>query len=287
MKKLLYQLDTDVLPAVFDNVVAYDGGADHVNGYGGVTAGNVGPLVEGAIFTRGPADKKNTALFVGGSNLLAGEQVVAAVQSKFFGKFRVSIMVDCNGSNTTAAAAVALLTNGRSLAGKQVVLLGGSGPVGQRAAVLFAREQAQVRIVGRRLDVLQQVCGSIAKRFGCDVEATAAATMLERNAAITGAHVVLATGAAGVTLLEQHTWESSPTLEAIADANASPPAGIEGVGMSDRGRSSQGKALFGPLGIGALKLAVHRACIGKLFTTNDLVLDVAEIYAVAKSMVAS
>ena len=48
MKKLLYQIDTDLHPAVFDNVVAYDGGADHVIGYGGVTPDNVGPLVDGA-----------------------------------------------------------------------------------------------------------------------------------------------------------------------------------------------------------------------------------------------
>src|SRR5271170_1850917 len=72
MKKLLYQFDTDSLPSVFDNVVGYDGGADHIAAYGGVNADNVGSLVEGAIFTRSPKDKKNTALFVGGSNMLQG-----------------------------------------------------------------------------------------------------------------------------------------------------------------------------------------------------------------------
>ena len=82
MKKLLYQFDTDTLPSVFDNVVGYDGGADHISAYGGVTAGNVGALVEGAIFTRAPKDKKNTALFVGGSNLLQGEAVLAAIRAK-------------------------------------------------------------------------------------------------------------------------------------------------------------------------------------------------------------
>jgi methylenetetrahydrofolate/methylenetetrahydromethanopterin dehydrogenase (NADP+) len=89
MKKLLYQFDTDALPAVFDNVVAYDGGADHVSAYGGVTAANVGALVEGAIFTRGPKDKKNTAIFIGGGNMTEGEAVLAAVRKKFFAKFSV------------------------------------------------------------------------------------------------------------------------------------------------------------------------------------------------------
>jgi len=117
MKKLLYQFDTDALPAVFDNVVGYDGGADHITAYGGVNPANVGGLVEGAIFTRGPKDKKNTALFIGGGNMTAGQALLEAVQAKFFGKFRVSVMFDCNGSNTTAAAAVAWLAHGRSLAG--------------------------------------------------------------------------------------------------------------------------------------------------------------------------
>jgi hypothetical protein len=284
-KKLLYQFDTDPLPAVFDNVVAYDGGADHISAYGGVTAANVGGLVEGAIFTRGPKDKKNTALFIGGGNMAAGQALLAAVQAKFFGKFRVSVMFDCNGSNTTAAAAVAWLAHGRSLRGKRAVVLAGTGPVGQRAAALLSSEGASATITGRKLDAVQMAAASIKSRFGFDVEARAAATNEERAAAIEGAHIVLATGAAGITLLQASQWQGHPTLELVADANASPPAGIEGVAMADRGTESHGKLLFGPLGFGALKLALHRACIAKLFDQNDLVLDAEEIYALAKTMV--
>jgi len=285
MKKLLYQFDTDPLPAVFDNVVGYDGGADQVCAYGGINAKNVGNLVEGAIFTRGPKDKKNTALFIGGGNLPEGEAVLAAVRAKFFDRFRVSVMFDCNGSNTTAAAAVAWLAHGRSLEGKRAVVLGGSGPVGQRAAVLLAREGAAVSITGRKLDVVQAACDSIKSRFGSVLTAIEATTNAERAAALNGAQIVLATGAAGITLLDANSWQDSATLELVADANASPPAGIAGVGISDRETISHGKTLFGPLGFGALKLALHRACIARLFERNDLVLDVQEIYAIAKTMV--
>ena len=285
MKKLLYQFDTDTLPAVFDNVVAYDGGADHVCAYGGIDAANVGGLVEGAIFTRGPKDKRNTAIFVGGGNMTAGESVLAAIRAKFFGNFRVSVMFDCNGSNTTAAAAVAWLSHGRNLEGKRAVVLGGSGPVGQRAAVLLAREGAAVCITGRKLSVAESACDAINARFGVRVQASQALTTADRAAALDGAHIVLATGAAGITLLDAQTWQTSKTLELVADANASPPAGIEGVGISDRGTPSHGKLLFGPLGFGALKLALHRACVARLFDTNDLLLDAEEIYAIAKTMV--
>jgi methylenetetrahydrofolate/methylenetetrahydromethanopterin dehydrogenase (NADP+) len=287
MKKLLYQFDTDFHPSVFDNVVGYDGGADRISAYGGVTAENVGALVEGAIFTRAPKDKKNTALFVGGSNMIQGEALLGAIRAKFFGRFRVSVMFDCNGSNTTAAAAVAWLAHGRALGGKRAVVLAGSGPVGQRAAVLLAREGAHVAITGRKLSGIQSARDAIKARFGIDVEAIEAPTNTDRAAAIKGAHIVLATGASGVTLLDAQQWQDSPSLELIADANASPPAGIEGIGLSDRAASSHGKILFGALGFGALKLALHRACIARLFGQNDLVLDAEEIYGIAKGMVAT
>jgi methylenetetrahydrofolate/methylenetetrahydromethanopterin dehydrogenase (NADP+) len=285
MKKLLYQFDTDALPSVFDNVVGYDGGADRISAYGGIDAKNVGGLVEGAIFTRGVKDKKNTAIFIGGGNMVEGEAVLAAVRKKFFGKFRVSVMFDCNGSNTTASAAVAWLAHGRALAGKRAVVLGGSGPVGQRAAVLLAREGAEVAITGRKREVVQAACDSIRARFGIAVRAIEAPTNAERGAAIEGAHIVLATGAAGITLLDEKQWQDSTTLQLVADANASPPSGIEGVGQSDRGSTKHGKILFGPLGFGALKLALHRACVSRLFEQNDLLLDAEEIYAIAKVMV--
>ena len=287
MKKLLYQFDTDTHPSVFDNVVGYDGGADHISAYGGVNAANVGALVEGAMFTRSPKDKKNTAIFIGGSNMPQGEAVLAATRAKFFAKFRVSVMFDCNGSNTTAAAAVAWLAHGRSLRGKRAVVLAGSGPVGQRAALLLAREGAQVTITGRKQSVVEAACEAINKRFGIDVRAIEAATRVERSAALAQAHIALATGASGITLLEAKDWQENASLELIADANASPPAGIEGVGLSDRGASSHGKILFGALGFGALKLALHRACVARLFEQNDLLLDAEEIYAIAKGMVGS
>jgi len=285
MKKLLYQFDTDPLPAVFDNVVGYDGGADHITAYGGVNAGNVGGLVEGAIFTRAPKDKQNTAIFIGGGNMAEGEALLEAVRAKFFAKFRVSVMFDCNGSNTTAAAAVAWLAHGRSLKHKRAVVLAGTGPVGQRAAALLAGEGATVAITGRKLDAVQAACRSIHSRFGAEVRPIAAATQAERGNAVEGAHIVLATGAAGITLLEASQWQTSPSLQLVADANASPPAGIEGVSMGDRGTHSHGKILFGPLGFGALKLALHRACIARLFEQSDLILDAEQIYALAKTMV--
>ncbi len=285
MKKLLYQFDTDALPSVFDNVVAYDGGADQVIPYGGVSPQNVGGLVEGAIFTRAPKDKRNTAIFVGGSNLLAGEALYQAVQKKFFGNFRVSIMLDSNGANTTAAACVAWLSHGRSLQGMKAVILAGTGPVGQRAAVMLSQEGASVSITGRQLDKTQATCDAIEHRFGVKTHAIAAPDLNARAAAVQDAQIILATGASGVVLLQEANWKCLPGLKLVADANATPPMGIEGIDVMDKGAQRHKALAFGAIGFGSLKLALHRACITRLFVQNDLKLDANEIYAIAKTMV--
>src|SRR6204780_644518 len=160
------------------------------------------------MITLWPKDKQNTALFIGGGNMGEGEAVLAAVRKKFFAKFRVAVMFDCNGSNTTAAAAVAWLAHGRSLAGKRAVVLAGTGPVGQRAAALLASEGVAVAITGRKLDVVQAAAQAIKARFGAEIRPIAATSAAERGQAVEGAHIVLATGAAGITLLDAAQWQS-------------------------------------------------------------------------------
>jgi hypothetical protein len=285
VKKLLYQFDTDPHPSVFDNVVSYDGGADHVSAYGGVTPANAGALVDGAIFTRAPKDKKFTAITVGGSSMAEGELLFKAVKKKFFSNFRVSVMLDSNGSNTTAAAGVAWLAHGRSLEGKRAVVLAGTGPVGQRAAVMLSREGVRVTLTSRSAERAQAAAQAIQQRFGIEVATTVAADNEARGKAIAGAQIVFAAGAAGVQLLEERHWKDSASLELLCDANATPTLGIEGVDMMDRGKERHGKAAFGAIGFGALKIALQRACIARLFEQNDLVLDAEEIYAIAKPMV--
>jgi hypothetical protein len=286
MKKLLFQIDTDPIPAVFDTVVAYDGGADHVTAYGGINPSNVGPLVDGAIFTRAPKEKKFTALFVGGSNMAAGEELFNAVKKKFFANFRVSIMLDSNGSNTTAAAGVACMVKsaGGSIAGKRAVVLAGTGPVGRRAAVMLAREGAQVSLTSRSMQRAQDAANAIKQRFGLDVTPVEAFDCDARGRAIEGAQLVFATGAASALLLEAKHWQNNPGIQIMADANATPPLGIEGVDMMDKGNERNGKVVWGAIGFGALKLSLHRACIAQLFEASDQVFDAEDIYAKAKTM---
>jgi len=284
MKKLLFLFDTDAYASVFDTVVAYDGGADCVTGYANVTPGNVGALVDGTIFTRGGKDKQNTAIFVGGGDMEKGEAVFEAVKKKFFGPFRVSIMLDPNGSNTTAAAGVALLAKAKKLKGKKAVVLAGTGPVGMRAAAFLAGEGAEVTLTSRTKDRADAAAKAIESRFGVTVRGVAAFDDASRAAAINDANIIFAAGAIGVQLLPFSAWVDNKNIQLLADVNAQPPLGIEGIEATDKGKDRDGKLAFGALGIGGLKLKLHRACIGKLFDSPDGVFDAEEIYALAKEM---
>lgn len=284
MKKLLFQLDTDAHAAVFDTVVGFDGGADHVIGHGGCTPENVRSLVEGAIFTRAPKEKKNTAMFIGGSDMSAGEALLEAVRKVFFADFRVSVMLDSNGSNTTAAAGVAKLLGSGKVTGKKAVILAGTGPVGRRAAVMLSTEGASVTLTSRDAAKARRACLGIKERFGVNIRPAAAESDDDRGRAIEGAQIVFATGKAGVQLLREEHWKDNRSIEMMADANATPPLGIGGADLMDRGKQRHGKVIWGAIGFGTLKLTVHRACIAKLFESNDLVLDAEQIFALAKTL---
>lgn len=284
MKKLLFQFDTDAHPSVFDTIVAYDGGADHVISYGNLNPNNISSLVEGTIFTRAPKDKKNTAIFVGGSHMEAGQQLFSAIQRHFFPGFQVSVMLDSNGSNTTAAAAVARLLDAGNMQGKNAVVLAGTGPVGQRAAAFMALEGANVTITSRQIVNAEKTCLAIKERFNVDITPVAASDFEARAEAIKQANIVLCAGAAGVELLKPEHWQDNPTLEVLADANATPPLGLGGIEVYDKGKRRHSKIIWGAIGFGTLKLALHRACIAKLFTDNTQVLDAENIFQTAKLM---
>src|SRR2546422_6094229 len=105
MRKLLLQLDSSRLPSVFDRVVAYDGGADEVMSYGSVVETDVRDLIHGCIFTRGPKDLKNTAVFIGGADMAAGEGAPPPAEQKVFWSLHgVGVLGSQRGDTTPPAA---------------------------------------------------------------------------------------------------------------------------------------------------------------------------------------
>lgn len=283
--KILVQLDPDEHASLFDAVVAVDSDVDHLLQYSGVESPKVRGLVHGAIFTRGPQDLRNTAIFVGGSNVAQGETLLAQVTASFFGPMRVSVMFDANGANTTAAAAVLAAAKHVPLRGAKALVLAATGPVGQRVVRLLAREGAIVRAASRDERRAAEVCRAVqglvpdAKLSACGVSSDEQA-----QAALAGIQIVIAAGAAGVQLLSAANRKSATTMRVAIDLNAVPPVGLEGIEVMDKGTTRDGVACYGAIGVGGAKMKIHKASIRKLFESNDQILDAEQIFAVGKAL---
>ena len=286
MRKLVIKLDSSRLPSVFDKIVAYDAGADVVMSYGGVTENDVRDLVHGCIFTRGPKDLHNTAIWIGGSNMSAGEQLLALAQDALFAPFSVSLMLDSNGSNTTAVAAVVKIEEALGeLEGKKVLILAGTGPVGQRAAGLLAKDGADVTITSRKPEQGEKARQFISARFNVQVKAVTFNDPSSLPELLEGVDVLLNSGPAGVQLVPRAAWQGADTLRIAVDLNAVPPLGIEGIEVQDAGETRNGVLAYGAFGVGNFKTKLHKACVARLFTRNDLVLDAETIADVARELI--
>ena len=267
--------------------MAVDAGVQHLFSYGGVTPANVMALVHGCIFTRGPKDLHRTAIFVGGSDVEAGEAVLAEVKKHLIPAYglSVSVMLDSNGANTTAAAAVRAAAKHLDLAATTSLVLGGTGPVGRRVARLLAKHGGRVTIGSRQLDRAEAVARSIRAAYpSAHVEAVAVASSADGPKALDGKHLVVAAGAPGTVLLPKKLRSGAAALKVAIDLNGVPPTGIEGVELTDKGTDRDGHTAYGALGVGGTKMKIHKAAVAALFTSNALTFDLDEIDALAETL---
>jgi NAD(P)-dependent dehydrogenase (short-subunit alcohol dehydrogenase family) len=191
-------------------------------------------------------------------------------------------MLDSNGSNTTAAAAVRAAVKHMDIGSSQALVLGGTGPVGQRAALLLARNGAHVRIGSRQVEKAESICKLIRSQIpNAQVEAVQTASSSDGPRALDGRDLVIAAGAAGTVLLPQKIRATCNTLRVAIDLNAVPPVGIEGIDIFDKGVVRDNTVCYGAIGVGGTKMKIHRAALAQLFERNDQVLDAQEIYDLA------
>ena len=284
-QRILIQLDSDKHASVFDGVVAVDSGVNHLFQYSQVSVEDVEGLVHGAMFTRGPQDLHQTAVFVGGSDVATGEKLAEAATKCFFGPMRVSVMMDSNGANTTAAAAVLAAARETNLNGAAVLVLAGTGPVGLRAGRLLAAQRARVKLGSRSLERAQQAAATIQSQVdGSEVQGVAIATDEETLLAARDAEVIIAAGAVGIQLISKSVWKQCEQLKVLIDLNAVPPLGIEGIDVMDKAKADGQQVLYGAIGVGGTKMKIHKAAIASLFESNEQVLDAEEIYSIGESL---
>lgn len=304
MKKVLLQLDSDKFASTFDCIVAYDTGADVVQSCGGVTPSDVRALILSAFFTRGIPDLKDLAAWIGGSDVDVGEKLLAEARRTFFGPFKISLMLDSNGCNTTAGTAIAKLARQADLRGKSALVIG-PGPVGLRAAALLASEGCLVQLTSvpgqllgerfnlhlaqRTLESGRKAAEAFRDRSSTAVVGSMLVVDIPDPDGLEGfldqADIVVAAGPAGLRMLPHASWSRRSSLKWLLDFNLTEPLGIEGIRPGDDFAEHEGKYALGALAIGNSKMKVHKACIAKLFERNDLVLDTEGVYSIAKQLV--
>ncbi|MFZ4080824.1 MAG: NAD(P)-dependent methylenetetrahydromethanopterin dehydrogenase [Pirellula sp.] len=285
-RRILIQFDTDAQASVFDAVVAIDAGAERLLQYANVKPEQVRDLVHGAMYTRGPQDLKNTALFVGGSNVVHGEQVYRNAIDAMFDPFRVSVMIDCNGSNSTAAAAVISASRHLELEGSTALVLAATGPVGQRVAKILANEKCTVYLSSRSLERSQECVDQLLGQ-GIPANRLIAISSVDSTwteKAIRESQVVFGCGAAGVRLMTSEQLEQATELRVAIDLNAVPPLGIEGIGLTDKGVQRGKRIDYGALGVGGLKMKIHKASVASLFESNSRAIDCQEMMIIGRDI---
>ena len=238
--------------------------------------------------SRGPKDLLNTAIFVGGSDVAVGEQILQEVKACFFGPMRVSVLFDANGANTTAGAAILVAQRHVDLSRATATVLAATGPVGQRAVRLLSRAGARVRVASRRLARAEAVCDEIRESVAdAHVTPCATSTPEETAAAMAGSEILIAAGAAGFELVSQPVWQSLQGLRVAIDLNAVPPAGIAGVDPLDAGRARDDVICYGAIGVGGLKMKIHKGAIRALFEANDRMCDAEEVFEIGRQLEAA
>ena len=283
--KILIQLDTDSQASVFDGVVAVDAGIDHVFRHDTVTPDNVVDLIYGAILTRSPTALKHTAIFVGGSDVLAAEAIAAKIQDTFFGPIRVSVMMDSNGCNTTAAAAVIAAGKHLELTDCNAIVLGSTGPVGLRVAELLALEGTNVTTVSRSQTKAQAACDTIINKTKSNTVTAASADSVDQlMQQCMNVDLIISAAAAGTCMLPKGSLSQIAGLRMAIDLNAVPPAGLADIKADAKSVVQDGITCYGSIGIGNTKMKIHQAALSKLFESNQQVLDTQQIYDLACAM---
>jgi methylene-tetrahydromethanopterin dehydrogenase len=294
-KTIIMFMDTDKHASPFDIMTAIDLFPDaQILTYSNVEPQDSKRIIQDAMFPRGPDGAKQTKLFIGGQDVEKATQILEIAKKSMFPPFELAVIVDPRGAYTTASAAVArtLATSiERGLGdfnGKRVAVLAGTGPVGQVASRLYAMEGAYVVVTSRDLTrstaLSNKINQEIGKELACGVKA---AEPSEVGEAIKDSDVVLAAGAAGISLLPLSTLkEYGKRCKVVGDINAVPPLGVEGLKSTDENVEFIHNVWgIGALAIGTFKNKVEAQLFKRAVETPKGIFDYRAAYEIAKSMV--
>ncbi len=287
MKKILYFLTPAPNISPFDATIAADAGFEIVIPITNVSPKQVTAIVQDAIFCRPPSRFNDTGIFIGGRDVHLASDMFQHAKSALVKPFEVGVFADPNGAYTTSSSIVALVEQvlnehfNKSLNECKIAVFG-AGPVGISAAMLAARQGAQVKLCQLLADDDEAAVRRFCERYSTDVQWVSAQTNKEKTAEIADTEVIICAAKAGIRILEGHL-NNAKNLLVAADTNAVPPSGILGINLHDLGAAvDYAHGTFrsiGPLAIGNLKYKSQLGLFGEIQTANKVALiDLPEIY---------
>ncbi len=293
---ILHMLSPQKHMSPFDVNMAADAGYKVIIPYINVTLEEVTPLVQDAIFSRPPDYGTRTGIFIGGKDAILSLDMMEAARKAMVPPFSLSVFADPAGSFTTAAAMVACVERvlkfkfGRSWKGIKVAVFGATGVVGFASSIITALEGARVQLVAHRgVDRVIKSAAVSKERFGVDLEPVAGETADQKRAIIENAEVIFAAAAAGVQVISKEHKEIAKNLLVVADVNAVPPPGVEGMELFMDGAPLPGcQALgVGPLAIGDIKYKTESGLFKQMIASKEpLALDFRQAFALARQLTA-
>jgi methylene-tetrahydromethanopterin dehydrogenase len=293
-KHILHMLTPLKHMSPFDVNMALDAGFDAALAYTNVSLEEVTGLVHDAIFSRAPKTGIKTGMFFGGKDAILALEMLSAAKKALVPPFGISFFADPAGSFTTAAAMVACLEKmlidkkNRGLNGLKISIFGATGVVGFSAAVIAALEGADVTLVGH--DGIQRVstrANQIKEWFDVEVHAADGSDDTKKAAILAVAEAVLCAGRAGVRILSSAQLAAAPHLLIVADVNAVPPSGVEGLDVMANGAelTPHGVLGIGPLAIGNVKYRTESGLFQKMISaTKPVSFDFRDAFRLAREL---
>jgi len=293
---ILHMLSPQKHMSPFDVNMAADAGYKVIVPYINVTLEEVTPLVQDAIFSRPPDYGVRTGFFIGGKDAILSLDMMEAARKALVPPFQLSVLADPAGSFTTAAAMVACVERvlrfkfGRDWRGLKVAVFGATGVVGFASSIITALEGAKVQLVAHRgVERVIKSAQVSKERFGVDLEAVSGETPEQKREIIANAEVIFAAAAAGVQVISKEDKALADKLLVVADVNAVPPPGVEGMELFMDGAPLSGcNALgVGPLAIGDIKYKTESGLFKQMIDSKEaLSLDFRHAFALARQLVA-
>ena len=293
-KHILHMLTPLKHMSPFDVNMALDAGYEAAIAYTNVTLEEVGGLVQDAIFSRPPKTGVRTGMFIGGKNAILALDMLSAAKKALVPPFGISFFADPAGSFTTAAAMVACVEKTlidkkkRNLKALKTVVFGATGVVGFSSAVIAALEGADVTLVG--YDGVKRVSDAareIKTRFQVDVRAADGSDDTKKTDILAQAEAALCAGRAGVRILSSTQLAQAKRLLIVADVNAVPPSGVEGLDMMANGAelTPHGTLGIGPLAIGNIKYKTESGLFQRMIAaTKPVTFDFRDAFQLAREL---